>query len=70
MHSSQQDFAQLDINNALTLILQRSKNVRDRIEQLELSATQVSAFLTNNKFFKLSLASLITKLISSKRYFQ
>ncbi|CAD8056211.1 unnamed protein product [Paramecium sonneborni] len=60
----------VDINNALNLILNKCKTIKEEFEQLQLTNTQINKYIKNDKHFNFSFQAFLDNLVSKGKLAQ
>ncbi|CAD8137003.1 unnamed protein product [Paramecium octaurelia] len=60
----------IDMNNALNLILNKCKTIKEEFEQLQLTNTLINKFIKNDKHFHFSFQAFLDNLVSQGKLAQ
>ncbi|CAD8047795.1 unnamed protein product [Paramecium primaurelia] len=60
----------IDMNNALNLILNKSKTIKEEFEQLQLTNTLINKYIKNDKHFHFSFQAFLDNLVSQGKLAQ
>ncbi|CAD8059200.1 unnamed protein product [Paramecium sonneborni] len=60
----------IDLNNAINLILNKCKTIKEEFEQLQLTHTQINKYIKNDKHFHFSFQAFLDNLVSKGKLVQ